>query len=115
MGTETMTDADLSARVAKECFGWHVDGPDWRDADDQWIAAICDEFADGSNWWSPLENASDAERVWDWLREKGMIVIERRPNGANATVLIRSLNVVKHGEWKRALCLAALEVARAHS
>jgi len=98
MNANNLTDASLDEAVAVEIFGHSH-------------REVCNACPNGEAT-SPTTDARDAERVWDWLRERGMTTIERRPNGANASVLVLSQRVVEHGEWKRALCLAALAVAR---
>ena len=63
----------------------------------------------------------DAERVWDWLVQQGVdntvVRVDRGPDDTGV-VIFDGPSMTRGGwskhapDWKRALCLAALEVAR---
>ena len=99
-----MTDQELSSRVAVECFGWVPEGQEcFREKNRDFVFPF-----------TPYNNARDAERVWDWLVERGSASIRRTVGDAAVSVLTDEASVdLWEPDWKRALCLAALEVASA--
>lgn len=111
-----MTDAELDEAVARECFGWV------KRKDDVFLRdSVFDDpkTPDGPGVvFRPCENPWDAERVWDWLVKHagGGVSINRWTGTDDSCVAIGSIRFGQRApDWKRALCLAALEVARAAS
>jgi hypothetical protein len=69
--------------------------------------------------WSPTTDARDAERVWDWLADVGVATYVGRNGGLYKDAVsigpspaIDITSTVYETNWKRALCEAALAVAR---
>ena len=116
----SLTDAELDEAVARECFGK-------RSA----VVSIGDGTIHGLDnpmavlnaaelrYFRPTTDACDAERVWDWLRDRSPNAIVRNKVGAvlNADEVHFELQAipgecVSAKDWKRALCESALQVAR---
>lgn len=97
-----LTDAELDEAVAREC--------------------LVEPMWDGCHKFEPTTDARDAERVWEWLTAKGYEVwVSSRPGGKFEVELndpeYEAPKLQAHVEyddegWKRAICLAALAVAR---
>lgn len=115
-----MTDAELDEAVARECLGWteHEKPPCWVDGNGYRMAGRGWNNDGNIEWFSPTTDARDAERVWDWLVKKvGTVSVMRLDyGGALGTSVLhgakRPLDLDDVDNWKRALALAALEVAR---
>ena len=121
-----MTDTELSARVARECFGWEksTDGVWWPPGE---IPLV------GAHLWDPVNDPRDADRVWDWICENlpsdCHLEISHHADGSGGLCIDRwNAERRVYGVWldvdtawtsteemkavkKRALCLAALQVA----
>lgn len=107
-----MSDAELDEAVARECLGWTLDTALMVHG-----CSLVPLFVESSSGrFTPTSDARDAERVWDWLLAKcgymEMTQVVRSDAHVTAGNGLARASVYVVGDRKRALCLAALAVAR---
>ena len=119
-----LTDAELDEAVARECFGVQPPRVTRVLSQGEIVAMEPDEaYMAPYRVFTPTTDARDAERVWDWLlTETPEVAIARDQKSARTTwhgsncleaVPFRGyLEPIRNINWKRALCEAALQVAR---
>lgn len=141
MTPSELTDAELDEAVARECFGWrHLTKGEAAGCGDILLPHHCTTiigekciWADESNnvvlreccddrRWRPTSDARDAERVLSWLTEafEPLLIDISIDTGGTKSEWRVELNGIwgtprvttRHDNWKRALCLTALTVAR---